>query len=147
MASLRLWRCLTLALGLLLLVTIALLRIHTGYPAVWNNVQAGMTITQVRILCGSPTYSGGMHPETWEVPFLWGRWVLRVGHSEETQGPEALVSTVDVYFEHVLVDAIVRHHSIRPPVVDYAIYYKAFGQQWKQTVQELPTCGGDAARP
>jgi len=106
-----------------------LLRLHTGYPKEWDKVQVGMTISQVRAICGPSTYSGeGMKPEGWEVPALWGRWILRVCHGEETQGPRSPVSTVELFFDHTHFGAIVMHHYIRPPVQDWDAFDKAFGQ-------------------
>lgn len=132
MAPLTFWRGLLCVLALSLLAAIVVIRLYIGYPSIWNKVQAGMTISQVREMCGPATYSGGMQPETWEEPSLWGRWVLRVGHSEDSQGANALVSTVEVYFDHVFIDSVLVHHRIDPPLQDYDAFYRAFGQTRQQ---------------
>ncbi len=133
------WKYIAIAFIAMSLFLATLLAMHTGYPQQWNDVQAGMTIERVRAICGPATYDGGMHPESWEKPLLFGTWVLSVGHSEETQGSNALVSHVQVYFEVPLLDLFVMHHEINPPLTNYALYYKAFGEEWKPTPSQLKT--------
>jgi len=125
----------------------ALLCMHTGYPQQWNDVQAGMTIKRVRAICGPATYDGGMIPDTWERSLLFGTWVLSVGHSEDTQGSNALVSHVQVYFEIPLLELFVLHHKIDPPMTNYALYYKAFGEEWKPTPSQRKAKGEKTLSP
>ncbi|MDQ7836687.1 MAG: hypothetical protein RDU24_15010 [Humidesulfovibrio sp.] len=121
-----------------LATSLVALRLHTGYPAEWDKVQVGMTISQVRAICGPSTYSGeGVEQERWEKPSLWGCWVLQVGHSEESQGAHALVSTIELYF-NASPFGVVPHHDFIPPVKDYDAFYKAFGQVLKPYPYVLP---------
>lgn len=67
---------------------------------------------------------------------LFGTWVLSVGHNEDTQGSKALVSHVQVFFEIPQLNLFVLHHEINPPMTNYAVWYKAFGEEWKPTTTQ-----------
>jgi hypothetical protein len=134
--SQKFWRILSYVLAAALFTCVAALRIHIGYPAAWDKVQAGMTISQVREICGLPTHEGYVHPESWEAPCLLGRWMLVVTHSDAVQESIAIVSTVRVYYVHPLLPTPIKHHSIEPPVKDYDAFFRAFAQERKLTPYE-----------
>jgi hypothetical protein len=137
--STQFWRWLSCVLTICLALALVRLHLLSGYPQTWNNAQPGMTISQVRASCGPPDYSSGMKPDRWEKPFLWGAWVLEVGHDEFTQGPQAIVSNTSVYFDHHVFGWVTPHHRCWPaPTTDREAWYKAFGQELKPTPPEQP---------
>jgi len=132
------WR--RLSYLLIAALSFCLIRMHilNGFPQEWNKVQIGMTISQVRDLCGKPSSSSGMKPDRWEVPFLWGAWVLCVGHDEFNQGPHALVESIEVFFDHRISNIASMHHYCRLQLRDHDAFYTAFGQERTPTPQQHP---------
>lgn len=130
--SSSLWRRLSCCLACSLLVALAYIYLLTGYPQEWKKVQVGMSISQVRAICGQSTHSPGLKPDYWVVPMLWGGWVLAVGHGEFTQGPGALVTGIEVYFDYNIAGArlSLRHDWPAPPK-DQEAFYKAYGQVYR----------------
>ncbi|MDQ7836588.1 MAG: hypothetical protein RDU24_14505 [Humidesulfovibrio sp.] len=125
--SSRAWRWLAHALGVLSLVFLFLLHLRTGYPPEWNKVQVGMAASQLRALCGQPTHSSGMGPDSWEAPFAFGNWVMEVQNGDYETDPSAIIYSVVIVYEHPLAwkDLVLR--SVRPPIQDYAAFMRAFG--------------------
>jgi len=120
-------------LALTLLVALLQLHLRTGYPKQWDAVQVGMTISQVRSICGPPRYNNaGMKPDLWQAPFLFGRWQLDVSHAEIEQGPQAVTTTKEITYRlnGSQYPLLVLHRTL-PPVQDWEAYYRAFGQAYK----------------
>jgi len=131
--STKFWRRLSFALAFALVLCLVQLHLHTGYPKRWNEVQVGMTISQVRALCGPPTHNNaGMKPDQWDVPFLLGAWRLKVAHGEIGQGPQSVTGSkeIDFYFNG-FQNPWVKIACSKPPILDFSAYYKAFGQELK----------------
>jgi len=128
MLSATVWRRLSYVLMLILLITLVRLHLRTGYPKEWNNVQVGMAASQVNAICGKPTYdSGGMKPNRWEVPFLWGKWVMQVSGGDYENGDPDIVYSVAIYFDHNISNARSNIHIVEPPIRDYRAFIRAFG--------------------
>lgn len=121
------WRRFSYILVLLLLVVLVHLHLRTGYPSEWNKVQIGMAASQVRVICGRPTYSSGMKPDMWEAPFLWGKWVFQVSCGDYAEGRPDVVYSMVLYFDHDVASWHTILRSDYPPIQDYAAFMRAFG--------------------
>lgn len=120
------WRRLSIILGILLLVALVRLHLRTGYPQEWSRVQIGMTSSQVHAICGNPTHSSGMKPDMWEVPFLWGKWVLQVSSGDHTENGPNIVYGLTIFFDHDIAGMRIIIRSSFPQIVDYAAFIRAF---------------------
>lgn len=127
------WRRLSHLFGMAILVLLLQLLLLTAYPKEWDAVQVGMTISQVRSICGAPTYNNaGMKPDEWRASFLAGSWQLRVGHSEITQGPHSVVYSKEIRYAFLENrDAWLILQRCKPPVLDWEAFDQAFGQGQK----------------
>ena len=73
------WMRLCAVLTIILVVVGWNLAVRTCYPQEWDRVWYGMSGSEVWRLSGKPTISsGGMKPDYWERPFLFGKWQFNV---------------------------------------------------------------------
>lgn len=121
------WRKTSFAIAALLIATNVYVHLMTGHPSAWNEVQIGMPASQVRAICGEPTYSSGMGPDIWEQPFLFGKWVMEIASGDYAEDPRNVVYSLSVHYEHPLAWNILVLRSDYPPIQDYAAFMRAFG--------------------
>jgi len=123
------WMRLCAVLTLALVVVSWNLAVRTCYPIEWDRVWFGMSGSEVWKLCGQPTISsGGMKPDYWEKPFLFGKWQFNVYCGDVLGGQPAPVSDISLNYELPPWPRIkIKYSATAPHILDHEAYDRAFG--------------------
>lgn len=120
------WLCAVLALALTMVSWN--LAVRTCYPKEWDYVWYGMSGAEVWKLCGEPTMSsGGMKPDYWEKPFLFGQWKFHVYCGDVLGKQPSPVSDINLSYELFLLRVRLKFSATAPHIVDRQAYARAFG--------------------
>lgn len=123
------WRRLSWALVVALVVLGWNLYVRVGYPKEWDRVRYGMLGTEVWSVCGAPTISsGGMKPDYWTKPFLFGQWEFHVDCGDVLGGQPEPVDHIELYYETFVTGKTwIKKYSPHTYIKDFQAYRAAFG--------------------